>query len=114
VCAQRGGRCNMQWVGACREIDGDTGAASPRQACEDIGPDGGFLRCHNRASNAGTDTYPEPNKTYERVLTIHLPRSTFQGGIAAPCGAPPEVEPEPPIASGLAGDRCGNDDGCTT
>jgi len=113
VCAQRGGRCNMQWVGACGAMDGDARVASERHACEAAQADGGYLRCHNRASIAGSDSFPEPSRVYERVITVHLPHSSFEGGLDDSCGEP-ALDPEPPTSAGLAGARCENDDGCAT
>jgi len=113
VCAQPTNRCGIQYVGACGDIDGETGEPSLRHACE--GLDGASrLRCHNRASLPGSSEFPEGTRTYERVLTAYLPRSSFQAGIEEPCAGSPPALPVPAATPGPAGATCANDDDCRT
>lgn len=111
VCAQPTNRCGIQYVGACGDVDGETGEPSLRHACEAV--DGASrLRCHNRASLPGSSDFPEGTHTYERVLTVYLPRSSFQAGIEEPCAGSPPTLPVPAAQPGSAGATCANDDDC--
>ena len=121
VCSQPGSdaACTIQHVGACGAVDGDTGRPAERSACEP--PAGGAYRvCHNRARPVA-GAWPEPSRTFTRVLTVRLQRSGFSPG----CGETPwdpdaAVPPDPFVANTCnaedprtcAGERCVNDDGC--
>jgi hypothetical protein len=72
VCAQPGNRCGIQVVGTCSTQDGFTGGTNDRYVCEGWSEEGGYSNCHNRATIAGTDTFPENSRTYSRVVTSFL------------------------------------------
>lgn len=104
----------------CGPVDGDTGLPSKRHACES-NEEGSHRRCHNRPSIEGSDEFPEPNRTYERVITIRVRRSTFGGGVASEClgGAPDGGVADPPDSGVVptdggvtAGRACATDEDC--
>lgn len=115
VCAQPGNRCGIQWVGACGPVDGDSGEPSERHACEDYDPTSrAYLRCHNRATEAGSGAFPDGTQTYERVMTTWVARSAFQEGYADPCESVAIPPFAPDDVPGGAGSVCDNDDDCAT
>ncbi|MFO0747968.1 MAG: hypothetical protein U1F43_20250 [Myxococcota bacterium] len=122
VCSQPGSRCGMQWVGACGEVDGDTGVGADRHACAPE-VDGMVRTCWNRATARGHDAPPEPFRAYTRLVRVKLKRT----GFAPACGGipwDPFAEPRPdPLADNICqpkngtdvrclGQSCVNDDGC--
>ena len=127
VCALPGNLCGFSQVGPCGAVDGDTQRPSARHACESISPDGDYLDCHDRATVPGSESFPEPNRKYSRVITIWVRPSLFQGGVEATglgsdagpvaCGDPPPAVPElGPLREtpAGAGARCVNDDDCAS
>lgn len=124
VCTQHGQACGFTRVGTCGPVDGDTGLASERRAC-DVETAGAFGECWSRATLPGQDAHPEPSIRYTRVITVHVRPSFFAGGMAAAgfgaeegpvaCGDPaPPVTPADPPDPGpaVANTRCVNDDRC--
>lgn len=122
-CAQPDGLCAMNWVGACGAIDGDTGVAPTRRAC-DPEVDGVYRRCSNRATIDGA--FPDPHREYTRTITVYLKKTSFS---PCPASAPLVYEPgsaeRPPLDTantcdatasddplGCLGADCFNDDGC--
>lgn len=115
VCAQPGNRCGIQWVGPCGRTDGDTGLATERHACEDLDPErGAYRRCHNRASNPGSNAFPAGTFVSDRVLTTHLAATEFGAGDEDPCTSDLVEPPVPAEVPGGAGAPCHNDDDCAT
>jgi hypothetical protein len=122
VCSLPGNRCAYQSLGPCGAVDGNNGLATRRHACEGF-EDGNYLRCHNRLSNEDADEFAEPNRLYERVITIRVRKSTFAGGRNASClgGAPDGGVSDPPdsgvgeaVLGVTAGRRCAGDEDCNS
>jgi hypothetical protein len=115
VCTQPGDRCGIQYVGACGPIDGDTAEPSERHACEAYDPASqAYTRCHNRASEVGSDAFPAGTQVYERIMTTWVARTAFQEGYGAACEDDPIEPPVPAEVPGAAGAPCDNDDDCAT
>ncbi len=121
VCTQPGNACGFQVVGPCGVMDGRTGGAATRSACEGKDPkSGAYTRCHNRASLPGGKAYPTPNRIYTRIMTTYIKRSRFverpaaAGCMSKPPGPDAGVPPDMSGASGRAGSPCRNDDDCNS
>lgn len=113
VCAQRGSRCGIQYVGPCGSIDGATGEASERHACERFDEaSGGYVGCHERASLPGSDAFPEGTTGSPRVVTVYLRATDFVAGGERACAAEPWPAPVPASPPRGAGASCANDDDC--
>lgn len=113
VCAQAGNRCGFQHVGACGAIDGDTGAATARHACEGYDPQRrAYTRCHDRASEPGSEDFPAGTRVFERVMTTWVARTAFQEGYASECEGEGIAPFAPDDVPGGAGATCDNDDDC--
>jgi hypothetical protein len=102
VCTRPGNRCGIQALGACGDVDGETGAAVEEPVCE-VNEKGLYTHC--RSGNG-------PNaKVWERVITNFMRPTSFGGPRAESCGEPAPAAP-PEQTPGDAGSPCLTNDGC--
>ena len=122
ICTRDGETCGVQALGPCGALDGDTGRASARHVCEGYDETHGtYTRCHNRPSLPGSDLFPEPSRTYSRVITVQLRRTSIGRdycGSLASRDAGPDLDSTAPDASvpvaAEPGGRCTTDDDCAS
>ena len=117
VCTHPDGHCGVTPVGPC--LPGEDDPETIPHACETMDAHGAFRRCHGRLSR--TDgTFPADAHTFDRLVSVYLPRTAFASGLeaAGTCSEdPPPGEHElrdPAAAAASAGDACQTDDDCAS